>query len=448
MSDTSQGPGWWQASDGKWYPPIDDAPGPGWWLASDGKWYPPTATSGGTETSASERSSPAGKSRSAAPKPPAKRPPTKRPPTKAAAGKSGAATTRKPATKKPAAKKPSTRSTTAKPATTGRSGSKSRTASGKTATDKTAARTATGTPAAGTPAPRRPVPANPNEGMSPWEQIERRNAASRADAAALADRRFVAATRALGTLQEQIERELATQAAEPRLPAGGGPAKAGATGKANRAGPTTPPAKKADAVPASVSPAASGPKSTTEPAAPPAAKAEGPDAAPLLEVKPSALSTDLEHLGDRLAIFNDRVELRDRHDNVRQSVKGDEITDVVVHRRLTGVVLSIEGVDGPIIVAKGLRPEQAEESRLLILKKTRPKGPVTRAARPDPGPTTSTACPPAAPAAPRAPVNEAELLRKLGDLHRAGILTVEEYQDKIELVGRLVRGEDLTVTPT
>jgi hypothetical protein len=28
MSDTSQGPGWWQASDGKWYPP-DSAPGGG-----------------------------------------------------------------------------------------------------------------------------------------------------------------------------------------------------------------------------------------------------------------------------------------------------------------------------------------------------------------------------------------------------------------------------------
>ncbi|WP_334141985.1 DUF4190 domain-containing protein [Rhabdothermincola sp.] len=28
MSDTSQGPGWWQASDGKWYPP-EAAPGPG-----------------------------------------------------------------------------------------------------------------------------------------------------------------------------------------------------------------------------------------------------------------------------------------------------------------------------------------------------------------------------------------------------------------------------------
>lgn len=28
MSDSSQGPGWWQASDGKWYPPQDVAPPP------------------------------------------------------------------------------------------------------------------------------------------------------------------------------------------------------------------------------------------------------------------------------------------------------------------------------------------------------------------------------------------------------------------------------------
>lgn len=27
MSDTSQGPGWWLASDGKWYPPQDAAGG-------------------------------------------------------------------------------------------------------------------------------------------------------------------------------------------------------------------------------------------------------------------------------------------------------------------------------------------------------------------------------------------------------------------------------------
>ena len=28
MSDTSQGPGWWQATDGKWYPPAPPTPPP------------------------------------------------------------------------------------------------------------------------------------------------------------------------------------------------------------------------------------------------------------------------------------------------------------------------------------------------------------------------------------------------------------------------------------
>lgn len=63
MSDVSQGPGWWLASDGKWYPPQQAAPqpttpptsvlggaggppAPGWWLASDGKWYPPEQFTG------------------------------------------------------------------------------------------------------------------------------------------------------------------------------------------------------------------------------------------------------------------------------------------------------------------------------------------------------------------------------------------------------------------
>ncbi len=53
MTDTSQGPGWWQASDGKWYPPeqasaspvappvADSPPGPGFWKGTDGQWYPP-----------------------------------------------------------------------------------------------------------------------------------------------------------------------------------------------------------------------------------------------------------------------------------------------------------------------------------------------------------------------------------------------------------------------
>lgn len=50
MSDTWQGDGWWQASDGKWYPPQPQPQpqppvgaaarvGPGYWKAKDGLWY-------------------------------------------------------------------------------------------------------------------------------------------------------------------------------------------------------------------------------------------------------------------------------------------------------------------------------------------------------------------------------------------------------------------------
>lgn len=54
MADVSPGPGWWLASDGKFYPPHlhpnyrtnapltrPSSPPPGWWRASDGQWYPP-----------------------------------------------------------------------------------------------------------------------------------------------------------------------------------------------------------------------------------------------------------------------------------------------------------------------------------------------------------------------------------------------------------------------
>lgn len=34
------GADWWQASDGKWYPP-EAHPGGAWWLATGGRWYPP-----------------------------------------------------------------------------------------------------------------------------------------------------------------------------------------------------------------------------------------------------------------------------------------------------------------------------------------------------------------------------------------------------------------------
>ena len=43
-------------------------------------------------------------------------------------------------------------------------------------------------------------------------------------------------------------------------------------------------------------------------------------------------------------------------------------------------------------------------------------------------------------------LNEADLLRKLADLHRAGVLRDDEFEAKVALVGRLVRGETIVVS--
>ena len=72
MTDAPQGPGWWQASDGKWYPPeqapggatgstgpADRPPGPGWWQASAGTWYPPAQAPGAGSGATSGSTGPA-----------------------------------------------------------------------------------------------------------------------------------------------------------------------------------------------------------------------------------------------------------------------------------------------------------------------------------------------------------------------------------------------------
>ena len=68
MSDSSQGAGWWQAADGKWYPP-DQPPAPGWWRASDGNWYPPQDESPAAEATSAEPPSPAPTSPAPTPSP-------------------------------------------------------------------------------------------------------------------------------------------------------------------------------------------------------------------------------------------------------------------------------------------------------------------------------------------------------------------------------------------
>ncbi len=397
MSDAPRNDTWWQASDGKWYPPSDQAPHPGWWLASDGNWYPPE---------------PEAERRGARP---------------------GSAVTGGPSSTPPKPSKPSKPSGRA-----GRGRERARPQPLHESASPTASASPAKAPAAGTPsapAPKsgpaeggRPLPGprpNTNDGVSPQDQIARRNSASQADRQVLARSRSLAASRLLASVAKE---QGADAGSRPVVP----------TAKAAKPDPPLSTTAKSKAGPRSTS--------TDRPTSP---------NDPLLEVKQSALAADVEHLGERLAIFNDRVELRDRHDAVRQVVMGDDIADIVVNKRLTGAVLTIETVEGPVMVAKGLRPEQAEEARQLIMRKTRPTGPVQRTDRPPaaksprsgPGPVTPSHVDVVVPGtSPRPtissrPIDEADVLRKLGDLHRLGILTTQEYEDKIALVGSLVRGE-------
>ncbi len=562
MSDVSQGQGWWQASDGKWYPPKDaeKAPAPGWWLASDGKWYPPIESeqapkpgwwlaADGKWYAPEQRTTPASATGTPGPgsgptkpvpaKPVAAKPvPAKPVPAKSvaaqpasakpvpatpaaaapgAAAPAGAAPaaaappTAKPATAKPVAAKPvAAKPVAAKPAPAKAPGSGGRrtaltdptkgSGAGKPVNAKpVGAKPAPATPVNAKPAAAKPAAANGNGnagqaasrvgyGLSPEEQIRIRNEQSKRDAAVLAQARSKAASRALGSLQGLIDDEKAAQARELRSSPALKGHDIGAPAAPKPPPPIAPtaPAAKVAPPPASPAPAppptAPSPKAsatqapatgTASPKAPagsaPSAGAASPggsapqselrvvsDEPPLLEVKQGALAADVEHIGERLAIFNDRVELHDRNDRVKQVIYGPDIADVVVHKKFTGSTVTIESGAGETIIAKGLKPDQADEIRGLILKRTRqavPSGsaPPTKAvaakpAKPTPSAAPVSATPKAAPPSGRAAVGKARLdetglIEKLTDLHRAGILSDDELEEKKALVGRLARGE-------
>ena len=187
----------------------------------------------------------------------------------------------------------------------------------------------------------------------------------------------------------------------------------------------------------------------------------------LIELRTSPLGADIDHIGDRLLVFGDRVELRDRNDHIRQLVPGSEITDVVVQRKFTGAVLTVETGTGETIVTRGLKPEQADQAKALIHKRTRqgrpsvprsgdlhagPGGTEDGPSLPPPDPAVAATPPDAVSAAAarlailnRSRLNEADLLRKLADLHRAGVLDDVEFEEKVALVGRLVSGSGVAV---
>jgi len=141
-----------------------------------------------------------------------------------------------------------------------------------------------------------------------------------------------------------------------------------------------------------------------------------PSTAPLLELRPSTLGAGVEQLGDRVLVYDDRVEHRDRHGGLRRTMTRRDVTEVLVHRRLTGTVLEIHSRSGLPLVLKGIRPDAADEARRLLIAMA-------------PGPGVDT----------RPAFDEGTLLRKLVDLHRAGVLDEHELAAKTEVVARLAR---------
>ncbi len=487
MSDVSQGPGWWQASDGKWYPPADaDRPAPGWWLASDGNWYPPEAApppGPAVRTPVKPVAKPvkpvAKPVEPVKPVKPVAEPvePVAEPvePVARSVAESVQPTARpvEPVTSVSAAPvtpvdppaDPVTPATEPAATRTSVSASPSRGPVAAPAGPSSPARAAGSSPppvatpagpAATTPGPApRGADAGPGtppgpavvpvrSAPSPGSQIRARDEQSRRDAEVLLAARRSAASRALGNLSALIDLD------EPR------PSRApttSSTAGAAAPSPSTAPSPRAPSPRSAASPPAPKTKGKVGrvPAADPAPPR--PSEPPLLEVKQGTLAADIEHIGERLVIFNDRVELHDRNDRVRQVIAGGDIADVVVHKKFTGSTVTVESGTGERIVAKGLKPEQADEIRSVILKRSRSGAstaseptPARRSGAPSGSADTVVDARTSPAERSLGPADARELMVALENLHRAGVLSDAELLEKQALVQRIADGDTLAAT--
>jgi hypothetical protein len=89
---------------------------------------------------------------------------------------------------------------------------------------------------------------------------------------------------------------------------------------------------------------------------------------PFMEVKGSALATDIDRIGEKILIFADRVELRDRNNAVRQTIRYDQLAAVEVQKKLMGPALVIVSAAGVTMTAKALGPELATGAKAMIEK--------------------------------------------------------------------------------
>lgn len=419
MSDQSQGPGWWQASDGKWYPPSasaeppgegwwlasdgqwypprEEPPVPGWWLASDGRWYPPADPEPERPLLADVRSGPV-----AAPPPPEGSPML-------------------------LAGLPETLTVSAPPKAE-RNGSDRASATAQPRRERAS----------------RAGRASLGAARTPQEQIARRDHASRRDAEVVAAARSKAALGALATLRAQIEAESKGSAPQAAQPATTKPA------------PVTAQPVGGAATERAVDPQETQDEGATLVRSPADLPGSG---APLLELRQSAVVSDLDKLGDRLAVYEDRVSMLDRHDNVRERIDGHEIADVVLAKKLTGWTVTVESGSGSTITVKGLRQDQAEEVRSLIMGRTRRSGPVPSRGRRGAAPGTAEA--PSRPAPPvpsdravtditdaATPVDPVRLLAMLDELHHHHVLSTDELAEKRRVVEQLAATHQLAPTTT
>jgi len=132
---------------------------------------------------------------------------------------------------------------------------------------------------------------------------------------------------------------------------------------------------------------------------------------PLFEARTSAIGGDVDAAGNRLIVWPDRVELRDRHDRARAVIPVDAIDQVEVRKRLTSATLTVTGTGGESLVLKGVKPASAARFRDTV------------AGLKLPSPSESAT-----------PTSEA--LRRLDELAAMGLLTEREVAEKRSLLAQ------------
>ncbi len=136
-----------------------------------------------------------------------------------------------------------------------------------------------------------------------------------------------------------------------------------------------------------------------------------PAETPLFEATTSAVGGDVDAAGNRLVVWPERVELRDRHDRPRAVIQVDAIDQVEVRKRLTSATLTVTGTGGESLELKGVKPASAARFRDTVAGLRLP-----------------------APSASSTPTSEA--LRRLDELAAMGLLTEREVAEKRSLLAQ------------